>query len=38
MRENFMSGIDEGRQDKLVEACLLLYLAAVGPTPNALNT
>ena len=25
MRENFMSGIDEGRQDKRCEACLLLY-------------
>jgi hypothetical protein len=25
MRENFMSGIDEGRQDKPSEACFLLY-------------
>jgi hypothetical protein len=25
MRENFMSGIDEGRQDKPGEACFLLY-------------
>jgi hypothetical protein len=26
MRENFMSGIDEGRLDKSIgEACLLLY-------------
>jgi hypothetical protein len=33
MRENFMSGIDEGRQDKPCEACFLLYLMALGPTP-----
>ena len=26
MKENFTSGIDEGRQDKLGEACFLLYL------------
>jgi hypothetical protein len=25
MKENFTSGIDEGRQDKLGEACFLLY-------------
>jgi NAD(P)-dependent dehydrogenase (short-subunit alcohol dehydrogenase family) len=25
MRENFMSGIDEGKQDKPCEACFLLY-------------
>jgi hypothetical protein len=29
MRENFMSGIDEGRQDKRGEACFLLYLDIV---------
>jgi hypothetical protein len=29
MRENFMSGIDEGRQDKPGEACFLLYFESI---------
>jgi hypothetical protein len=30
MKENFTSGIDEGRQDKLGEACFLLYSGPGG--------
>jgi len=35
MKENFMSGIDEGRQDKLCEACLLLYSVFSYAVPNS---